>query len=173
MMEMWIALQSCGGGMCLRRWCSMEHHRLKRADHQAVSSLITGLDEQATPDDGAQQTQLATVVAGLAKFESEAGRLAEAESHWRWAIRLWPQRASCHNGLASTLGLQNRWEDASAELRRAIELEPNATHCHMALARALKRVGAVEAAASVVRRVLELDPNLASAQRLLHALSRE
>ena len=114
-----------------------------------------------------------TVVAGLAKSASETGRLTEAESHWRWAIRLWPQRAAYRNRLASTLGLENLWEEAIAELRRAIELEPNAAHYHMALARALRRVGAVENATSVVRRVLELDPDLASAQRLLHALSQE
>ena len=114
-----------------------------------------------------------TVVAGLVKSESEAGKLTEAESRWRWDIRLWPQRAAYRNGLASTLGLENRWEEAIVEPRRAAELEPNAAHCRMALARALRRVGPVENAASVVRRVPELDPNLVSAQRLLPALGRE
>jgi Flp pilus assembly protein TadD len=56
--------------------------------------------------------------------EARRGRLAEAESALREAIRVQPREAAAHFNLGLLLAETGRSDDAVAALRRALELDP-------------------------------------------------
>ena len=70
---------------------------------------------------------------------SQEGRLTEAESEMREAIRLAPREPLYHSALAGLLAKAGRLSDAGAELEKALDLKP-ATAVQAQLADRLKEV---------------------------------
>jgi Flp pilus assembly protein TadD len=73
----------------------------------------------------------------------QAGKFAEAESHYRQALPGRPT-AETHNGLGYALARQGRSEEAVAEFRKAIDLDPKFTPAYNNLADALAKQGKLE-----------------------------
>jgi len=88
----------------------------------------------------------------------DRGRLAEAETQYREAIRLDPGCAEFHNNLGSLLGRQGRLDEAVAEIAKAVERKPGLTAAHINLGIVLAMRGDDEAAATQFAEVLRLDP---------------
>jgi Flp pilus assembly protein TadD len=94
-----------------------------------------------------------------------AGRLADAETHYRKALPGRPT-AETHNGLGYVLGRQGRTAEAIAEFRKAIDANPKFTPAYNNLAEALAQAGKLEEAASWYRRSLAEKPSAAVAEAL-------
>jgi tetratricopeptide (TPR) repeat protein len=75
----------------------------------------------------------------------QAGKLGEAESHYRQALPGRPT-AESHNGLGYVLARQGRTQEAVAEFRKAIELDEKFTPAYNNLAEALANEGKLEEA---------------------------
>ena len=105
---------------------------------------------QATPEALASYT--------TANELRDRGRLAEAETRYREAIRLDPGCAEFHNNLGSLLGRQGRFDEAVAEITKAIELKPGLTAAHNNLGTVLAMRGDDGGAATRFAEVLRLDP---------------
>ncbi|MEW6271660.1 MAG: tetratricopeptide repeat protein [Thermodesulfobacteriota bacterium] len=74
-----------------------------------------------------------------------AGKLPEAESHYRRALA-GRDTAETHNGLGYVLVRQGRMDEGNAEFRKAIETDPQYTPAYNNLADALARQGELEEA---------------------------
>ncbi len=99
----------------------------------------------------------------------QAGRLADAESHYRQALAGKPT-AETHNGLGYVLARQGRTDDAIAEFRSAIELDPKFAPAYNNLAEALVGQGKLDEAADAYRRSLAVKPSPA-VEKALAALA--
>jgi tetratricopeptide (TPR) repeat protein len=66
----------------------------------------------------------AKLQAGAGMFLAEAGRAAEAETHLRRAVEIYPEYAQMHYNLAVLLARRGARDEAEAHLRRAIALAP-------------------------------------------------
>jgi len=75
----------------------------------------------------------------------QAGKLGEAESHYRKALPGKPT-AETHNGLGYVLAQQGRTDEAVAEFRKAIEVDAKFTPAYNNLADALAKQGKLEEA---------------------------
>ena len=75
----------------------------------------------------------------------QAGKFAEAESHYRQALPGRPT-AETHNGLGFVLARQGRADEAVAEFRKAIDIDPKFTPAYNNLADTLVQQGKLEEA---------------------------
>ena len=89
----------------------------------------------------------------LAVAYVQAGKLGEAESHYRQALPGRPS-AEAHNGLGYVLARQDRTDEAYAEYRKAIEIDPKYTPAYNNLADTLARHGKLDEAEQVYQRSL-------------------
>ncbi|MEO8133952.1 MAG: tetratricopeptide repeat protein [Betaproteobacteria bacterium] len=96
----------------------------------------------------------------LAVTSVRAGDFAEAEAHYRQALRGRPT-AETHNGLGYVLAQQGREDDAIAEFRKAIEVDAKFTPAYNNLAGALEEQGKLAEAADYYRRSLAEKPSAA------------
>ncbi|MFH0954384.1 MAG: tetratricopeptide repeat protein [Verrucomicrobiota bacterium] len=95
-------------------WVGLElKHR--GAVMEALRHLMTA--DQLNPQD-------VTALINIAVIYGEHGRLAEAESALREAIRRRPDKADAHWNLAVALQQQGKEEEATTELARTLELDP-------------------------------------------------
>jgi len=94
----------------------------------------------------------------LAVGALQAGELAEAEGHYRTALRTKPN-AETYNGLGYVLAAQGRVDEAIAEFRKAIEANPKYTPAYNNLAANSAKQGNLEEAAEYYRRSLEERPS--------------
>lgn len=94
----------------------------------------------------------------LAVAYVQAGKLGEAESHYRQALPGRPS-AETHNGLGYVLARQDRTDEAYAEYRKAIEIDPKYTPAYNNLADTLARHGRLEEAEQVYQRSLAVKPS--------------
>lgn len=105
--------------------------------------------------------------------ERRAGRLDQAERHFRRAIELAPENPSGHHNLGAVLGLQGRHPEALPALERAIELDAGLIDAHFDLAMAYFHLQRSDQAIASLDRVVRLDPGDRVARRrraaLLHA----
>ena len=90
----------------------------------------------------------------------QAGKFAEAESHYRQALPGRPT-AETHNGLGYVLARQGRTDEAIAEFRKAIDVDPKFTPAYNNLAEALVKQGKLEEAEPYYRRSLAEKPSAA------------
>ena len=88
----------------------------------------------------------------------QAGKLVEAESHYRQAIPGRPG-AETRNGLGYVLARQGRADEAVEEFRKAIAANPKFTPAYNNLAEALATQGKLEEAESFYRRSLAEKPS--------------
>ena len=95
----------------------------------------------------------------LAALLQTRGRLTEATTAYRSALRADPASPTAHNGLASVLMLQDNLQDAIPELRECLRLDPNYMNAHFNLARALQATGELEGAATEYGTMLRANSN--------------
>jgi|GEM_PF-1066799 len=100
------------------------------------------------------------------------GRLPEALTAAREAVRLRPDHARYHFTLAGILRLQNDYEGALAEYRRAGELEPRSQESVAMTGAMLARLNRCEEAITVLRRAVEIAATDASSWGNLGACLR-
>ncbi len=115
--------------------------------------------------------QCASAHFNLAVTLVQAGKFAEAESHYRQALPGRPT-AETHNGLGYVLVRQGRTEEAMTEFRKAIAVAPKFTPAYNNLAEALVRQGSLEEAAQYYRLSLAEKPTLAGYNALGDVLRR-
>jgi Flp pilus assembly protein TadD len=96
----------------------------------------------------------------LAVASLQAGRLEEAEAHYRQALQ-GRNIAETHNGLGYVLAREGRTDEAVAEFRKAIAADPSFTAADNNLAEALVKQGKLEEAAQYYERSLAEKPNAA------------
>ena len=90
----------------------------------------------------------------------QAGKFAEAESHYRQAL-LGKRTAETYNGLGYVLARQGRPDEAVAEFRKAIDADAKFTPAYNNLAEALVQQGKLEEAEQYYRRSLAEKPSAA------------
>ncbi|MBX3023601.1 tetratricopeptide repeat protein [bacterium] len=94
----------------------------------------------------------------------DAGRLAEAEAHFRRALDLNPNYAEAHDNLANVLQRTERNADAIAHYQRALAIRPAYPLAHNNLAVALIGTGDLDGAIEHFQRALALKPDYQSAR---------
>lgn len=99
----------------------------------------------------------------------ELGRMDEAIEYYRRALRIEPNYARAHCGLAIALDLHGDPPDrtqsdaASAHYTRALEIEPDYPEAHSGLARTLAAADRLEEAIWHFRQAIRIEPNLVQA----------
>ncbi len=109
----------------------------------------------------------------LAEQAFEKMRFDEAARLCEDAIRIDPQSAEAHDGLASSLVMLDRLDEAIAAWERAVALAPDEPEMAYSLGVAYEQKGLAEKAAAQFRRVLELEPGTETALDKLAALGED
>jgi tetratricopeptide (TPR) repeat protein len=91
------------------------------------------------------------------------GRLEEAESHYREALRIMPNQAIAHYNLGVTLATKGRYEEAIAHYKEALRIKPDYADAHNNLGVALKSQWKFEEAESQFYEALRIEPDYALA----------
>lgn len=86
------------------------------------------------------------------------GRLDEAETSLREALRLKPDLADAHNGLGRVLDDLGRFEEAEASVRAALRVAPDDAFVHGTLGYILFHLGRANEAQASYRAALRLTP---------------
>lgn len=110
------------------------------------------------------------IPAGAAATETWAGhqflgqdRLADAEQHYRNALRADPNYAPAEAALGNLLAKAGRRDEAQEHFQRAIARDPDDTAARLGMAMTLVEDGQLDAAARHLRRILQLQPDSALA----------
>lgn len=93
-----------------------------------------------------------------------AGRIQEAMSRLREAIRLRPAHAEAHYNLGGALQAQGGLTEAIGEFREAVRLRPEDDRAHLKLANVLNASGSPGEAMRYYERALAINPDSAEAQ---------
>ena len=109
----------------------------------------------------------------LAAALAAAGRLDEAITQWREAIRMVPDRWSSHLGLADAMLAAGDPATAAAECAEILEHEPRAIDAAVTLGRALFAQGEVADALACLKQAALLDPRHPQAQFQLGLILNE
>ena len=99
----------------------------------------------------------------LANSYRRANRLKEAEIYYRGAIRLNPELAPAHSGLAYTLAKRGRTREAIKEYTEAVRLSPGDADTHFNLGCLFGEIGALDAEIEQYREALRINPRLGEA----------
>jgi tetratricopeptide (TPR) repeat protein len=94
-----------------------------------------------------------------------AGRIPEAETCYRQALRLKPDFAEAYNNLANVMTAQGRRQEALACYRLAVLTQPNYADAHNNLGLALLERGELDEAAAHFGEAVRLKPALAEAHQ--------
>ncbi|HKP12744.1 MAG TPA: tetratricopeptide repeat protein, partial [Blastocatellia bacterium] len=86
------------------------------------------------------------------------GRLEEAISYYRQALRIKPNDAVARNSLGTALQTGGKLEEALGEYREALRIQPDYVNAHYNLGTSLLSLGQAEEAARHFREVLRLGP---------------
>ena len=95
---------------------------------------------------------------------SKEGRSAQAVTHLKKAVALYPRYLLARNDLGALLLGQGKLDEAAEELRRAIELDPKAFNPHLNLGIVLGHQQKFPEAAEILKQALSLEPGSASAR---------
>lgn len=107
----------------------------------------------------------------LGRAFSREDRIRDARRAFEQAVRLRPDFAAAHTGLAFTLLLANDLVDAEREARRALELNAQDAEAHYVLGVLAVRGGSYQQALAEAEAALGINPNLVPALLLkTHAL---
>ena len=91
------------------------------------------------------------------------GRLNEALSCYRKALRLKPDMPDIHYNIAASLQSQGRLDEAMSHYHDAIKLKPDYTEAHVNLGILLQGRGRIDEAVSHYNRALQINPDSAEA----------
>jgi protein O-GlcNAc transferase len=139
-------------------------HRLGLLGRRAGrSDLALAYLERASALEPAKPDYLADLAGTLAAL----GRLDEAETRFRDAIRRAPRHADAHNGLGNLLVKRGLLEEAVSSYRDAARLKPAVPGPRLNLAQTLLRLGRADEAAPEAAKAVSLQPALPAAQLLL------
>ena len=100
---------------------------------------------------------------------NQPGRLEEAATHLREAVRLNPDSVRARTDLGSALAKMGRFPDAIAEYQAALKLDASAAILHHNLGNALAESGRIADAIAEYENALRIDPNYAEARHALAA----
>jgi tetratricopeptide (TPR) repeat protein len=87
------------------------------------------------------------------------GKLEQAVSHYRQAVRLKPDYVEAYNNLGNALRLQGKLDEAVDYLRRALALNPNIADIHYNLGLALQSLNEPEEAMTRFRQAIRIKPD--------------
>jgi tetratricopeptide (TPR) repeat protein len=104
---------------------------------------------------------------GLAKALKDAGRLAEAETHYREAIGIYPRFDTAHYNLGILLLETARADEALFHFERACALRPTFADAHLNRGVALFQLGRLSESREATLRAVELRPAWDVAQQNL------
>ncbi|HVS38701.1 MAG TPA: tetratricopeptide repeat-containing glycosyltransferase family protein [Gemmataceae bacterium] len=93
----------------------------------------------------------------------QQGRLEEAASQFRAAVRVWPGYADGHGNLGNVLYFLGRFDEAAAAYREAHRLAPRDAAVLSNLSNVLRLMGRLDEAADAAYQALAQRPDLASA----------
>jgi tetratricopeptide (TPR) repeat protein len=99
----------------------------------------------------------------LALIYEYAGRLDEAETEYKEAIRVNPDFAGAHNNLGILLKNLKRFEEAEKEYKEAIRVNPDFAEAHNNLGNLLKNLKRFEEAEKEYKEAIRINPELAEA----------
>jgi serine/threonine-protein kinase len=105
-----------------------------------------------TLDSTLADAQLATAIA-----HERDGRFADAETHYRAALRIEPSNQFAHHSFGSALAMVGRTDEAISELRLSTRLDPLAKSAGTMLAEALIDARRFREAEAEARRILAID----------------
>jgi len=91
------------------------------------------------------------------------GKLKEAESYQRKAIKLKPDFAEAHSNLGNILKVLGKLKEAEGCFRKAIELNTHLSDAHCNLGNVLITLGNLKEAEVSTRKAIELNPGIAEA----------
>jgi predicted CXXCH cytochrome family protein len=94
----------------------------------------------------------------LGTYFAQLGRLTEAETEYRAAIRMRPAEVAAYVNLADLLRGRGREVDAESLLREGLAAVPGDASLHHALGLSLARSGELDEAREMLRRAAELGP---------------
>jgi tetratricopeptide (TPR) repeat protein len=97
----------------------------------------------------------------------DKGRISEAISHYKTAIKLKPDYADAHNNLGIALVAEGKIEEAISHYKMAIKIKPDYVEAHNNLGNALFQKGEMKEAIDHYREALKLKPDLVAAQKNL------
>jgi tetratricopeptide (TPR) repeat protein len=93
----------------------------------------------------------------------QAGRLAEAEAHYRQILAQQPNHVQALHLLGTLAGQTGRFDTAVELIREAIRLKPDSADAHYNLSLALRNIGQFDEAVAASRRAIGLKPNFTDA----------
>jgi len=93
----------------------------------------------------------------------KAGRLADAEMHYRQILAVHPDHADAYSNLGVALKNQGKLDEAIAAYRKAIGIKPDLVAAHSNLGNALSDLGKFNEAVTAYREAIKLKPGHARA----------
>ena len=95
------------------------------------------------------------------------GKLDEAVTHYKDALRINPDYANAHNDLGLVLTRQGKLDQAIEHYNTALQLEPDLYHVHCNLADTLAQQGKIDQAVNHYTAALQINPDLPDAHNNL------
>ena len=105
--------------------------------------------------------------------QEEKGRISEAITHYRTAMKIKPDFALPHNNLGNVLFATKKTEEAITYYKSALKLRPDYAMAHSNLGIALEEKGEFEEALAHYREAVRLEPNLVLAHYNLGIVLKE
>ena len=105
--------------------------------------------------------------------QEEKGRISEAITHYRTAMKIKPDFALPHNNLGNVLFATKKTEEAITYYKSALKLNPDYAMAHSNLGIALEEKGEFEEAIAHYREAVRLEPNLVLAHYNLGIVLKE
>ena len=148
--------------------------------HPAIyNDLGYVLERQGLPDEAAEQyrksleldPESASANYNLAASLTRAGEFAEAEHHFRAALKQEPS-TQAHTGLGVVLSQLGRVDEAISSLHEAIEADPENAAAYDRLGTILVQQGSLEEAAAIYRLLISNRPSAAAHRELAQVLVR-
>jgi tetratricopeptide (TPR) repeat protein len=169
------------GNLARARAACEEILRSRPADADALTTLAAIAADERNTEEGMRFALLAAAAdpgaAGphyvMGRLCQDAGRLAEAEAHYRRSLSLKPDQPKAHNNLGAVLQLQGQLQAAVESYRRALALDPSLPQANQNLASILRDRAAAENAIAGFQRLLQENPRDAQAHTDLGNVYRE
>ncbi len=98
------------------------------------------------------------------------GKIAQAMTHWREALKIDPGQSPIHKNLGVLLAQQGKPDEAISHFRQSLSINPNMIDVRYNIAYILTKQGKIDQAVEEYREILRINPNHADARQALKAL---